>query len=259
MRIDEDPASRYEPRTVRSVSHAVELLRLLARAQAPLTLSVLSRRIGLSKPAVYNLMNSLVFEGLAQRDPTGGYRLGWTAYELAGRVAEARELAEAARFALMELAGEVPGAALLSVIDHDGVLYVDREQEDPAFVTLATIGHRSPLHATASGKALLAGLPDREVRRVLSGPLSPSTTATITEPRALAADLQRVRAEGYAVCWGEHEPALASLAVPVVGKGGRAGAALAVAVDASMLRRISPARIVARLQKAADAVRSGWH
>ncbi|MFC9918146.1 IclR family transcriptional regulator [Agromyces binzhouensis] len=249
-----DSSGKYEPRTVRSVSHAVELMRILARSNSTVTLSVLSRKIGLSKPAVYKLMNSLLAEGLVQRDPTGGYRLGWTAYELAGQIPEARDLARAARFEMMDLAGTVPGAALLSVADNDGVLYVDREQEDPGFITLATIGHRSPLHATASGKVLLAGLSDREIARLLSGPLPPSTTTTLTEPRALATELTKVRVEGFAACWGEHEPTLSSLAVPVRDESGSVRAALAVAISSDLLRRSSPARIVARLQKASQVI-----
>ena len=254
MAITADQASKYEPRTVRSVSHAVELMRVLARSSGSVTLSALSRKIGLSKPAVYNLMNSLVAEGMVQRDVTGAYLLGWTAYELAGQIPEARQLADAARFAMMDLAEALPGAALLSVADHDGVLYVDREQDDPGFTTLATIGHRSPLHATASGKVLLAGLPDREVSRILARPLSASTTTTLTEPRALAAELTRVRQDGYAACWGEHEPPLSSLAVPVHDKSGAVRAALAVAIPYEVLRKSSPSRIVSRLQKASRAV-----
>jgi DNA-binding IclR family transcriptional regulator len=257
MMITADPVSKYAPRTVRSVSHAVELMRFLATSLGPLTLSQLSRKIGLSKPAVYKLMNSLLEEHMVHRDLDGGYRLGWATYELSVQVSEARELATAARFAMMDLADTVPGAALLSVENRDRVLYIDREQEDPAFVTTATIGHRSPLHATASGKVLFAGLADRDIARLLAQPLAASTTTTVTEPRTLAVELSRVRNNGYAACWGEHEPRLSSLAVPVKDRNGRVHAALAVAVSSDALRRSSPSRIVTRLQRAALVVADG--
>ena len=64
MTIAADPMSKYAPRTVRSVSHAVELMRMLAAAQGAMTLTLLSRKIGLSKPAVYKLMNSMLAEGV---------------------------------------------------------------------------------------------------------------------------------------------------------------------------------------------------
>jgi DNA-binding IclR family transcriptional regulator len=210
--------------------------------------------VELSKPAVYKLMNSLIAGGMAIRESTGGYRLGWGTYELSSTVAEAHQLATAARFMLMDLADIVPGAALLSVANQDRVLYVDREQGNPTFQTTATIGHRAPLHATASGKVLLAGYADRELAAALTHPLAASTTTTITQPSQLWAELRKVRQDGFASCWGEHEPSLASLAVPVFSPSGGLVAALAVAIPTSVLRKSSPARFVTRLQQASASV-----
>lgn len=249
------PTSNYEPRTVRSVSHAIQLMRFLADAPGTLTLSFLARKVGLSKPAVYNLLNSLVAEDLVRRDPAGGYRLAWGTYELGSTVAEAQEIARAARNSMQRLAASVPGAALLSVADRDRVLYVDREQDDPAFFTVAGVGHRSPLHATASGKVLLAFLERRDRDRILSMPLAASTTTTVTDRAALEVELIGIRDKGYASCWGEHEPRLSSLAVPVFDKSKRLRASIAVALSTERLRRGSPAAMVDRLRDAAEGIR----
>lgn len=251
--VDEDRVtSRYEPRIVRSVAHAAQLLRHLADGGSPATLSNLSRKIGLSKPAVYNLMSSLIAEGLVSRDEVGGYRLGWTTFELATRVEAAQRIARAGREPMRRLATSVAGAILLSVPDRDHVLYVDRRQADPNFQTIAAVGRRSPLHATASGKALLAYASDRQLATVLSGPLPASTTTTIVDPASLAREIHRVREHGYAMCWGEREPMLSSVAVPVLGPAGQTLAALAVATSTERLRKGSPGRLVDRLRGAAD-------
>jgi len=246
--------SRYAPRTVQSVSRAVALLRALS-AGDPLTLSALARRLDVTKPAAYNLLNSLQAEGMIVRDIDGRYRLAWGAYELSAAVTSAHRLKSAARWAMKRASTILPGAVLLSVRERGDVLYVDREQRDPFFHTIAHVGARSPLHTTASGKLLLAHLGDRERAEVLSRPLAASTAATVTDPRRLDAELERIRVEGYATCWGEREPKLSSIAVPVLDAEGRLAASFAVALPTETLMSGSPSRLAGRLREASQEIR----
>jgi DNA-binding IclR family transcriptional regulator len=55
------------------------------------------------------------------------------------------------------------------------------------------VGHSYPLHATSSGKILLAALDPPRLERVLSGPLERLTPATITDPEVLRREIDRVR------------------------------------------------------------------
>ncbi|WP_046470179.1 IclR family transcriptional regulator [Allosalinactinospora lopnorensis] len=252
---DDGYAAKYAPRTVRSVSHAIELVRILAGSAEARTLSDLSRRVSLSKPSVYGLLNSLVSEGLVRRDECGHYRVGWGALELAAQVEEPRALEAGARSVLSDLAGATRGAALLSVANRKHVLYVGREQQDWSFDTVATIGHRSPWHATASGKVLLAHQSSKVLSHVLAEPLTRSTSSTLTEPGALRRELARVKSHGFATCWGEHEPLLSSLAVPVFDRRGTMRAALAVAVPTEFLRKVPATRVVNRLRSASRTIR----
>jgi DNA-binding IclR family transcriptional regulator len=153
---------------------------------------------------------------------------------------------------MSRLAANYPGAVLLSVPDRHHVLYLDRRQKDPGFRTLAAIGRRSPLHATASGKALLAYATASEQEAVLSGPLPASTTTTIVDRHSLAREIRRVREQGFAMCWGEHEPTLSSVAVPAIGPAGRPFASFAVVTSTERLRKSSPSRAVDQLRRAAD-------
>lgn len=249
-----DATHRYAPRTVRSVAHAAALLHEVASAAVPPTLTALARRIGLSKPATYNLMNTLIAEHLVAKDASGRYTIAWSMYELGSAVRPAQTIRDAARPALFRLAAQTRGIALLSVLDRDTVLYIDREESDREFDMVAGVGRRSPLHATASGKVLLAHMAPSGIGRYLRTPLERTTTTTITDPRKLGRELVRTRQEGFGVCWGEQEPLLSSVAVRVPFTNPGLQASLAVAFTTKRLSSLSPSRLAQRLRDAAQSV-----
>jgi DNA-binding IclR family transcriptional regulator len=95
-------------------------------------------------------------------------------------------------------------------------------------LTASWLGRTVPLHATSTGKALLAFLPAAQVRRVLTGPLTRYTDTTITDPDALAAELAATRDRGYGVCAGELESSLYGVSAPVLDRNRRPLAVLSI-------------------------------
>jgi DNA-binding IclR family transcriptional regulator len=89
------------------------------------------------------------------------------------------------------------------------------------------VGRRSPAHASSSGKVLVAFGDPRTRQAVLRGKLDRLTPRTLTEPKRLAAVLDRVRREGYALGIGELEDGLVTMAAPVL-VDGRAVAAVSL-------------------------------
>jgi DNA-binding IclR family transcriptional regulator len=85
-----------------------------------------------------------------------------------------------------------------------------------------------PLHATSTGKALLAFVPADQARRVLAGALIRFTDTTITDRDALAAELAATRARGYGVCAGELESSLYGVSAPVLDRNRRPLAVLSI-------------------------------
>ncbi|GAA3774076.1 IclR family transcriptional regulator [Microbacterium kribbense] len=242
----------YRPRTVHAVSHAVALLRMIAAAPTPLTLSALARKAGLSKPSTYNLLTTLVQQRLVVRGTDRRYAADWGLFELGSRVAEAAALRRAVGASLDALAAD--GAVLLSVLDHESVLYVQRFQTSDAFEMVANVGRRSPLHTTASGKVFLSAMPQRGLVSYLHQPLAAPTRASITDPTRLMRELVKAKDDGYTVCWGEQEPLLSSVAVPVRSVDGSVRACLAIAVATARLRQIAPSRLSVRMRDAAAGI-----
>jgi DNA-binding IclR family transcriptional regulator len=250
-----------EPRTVQSVARAAELLKALGRLSRPTSLSDLSRRVGLSKPATYNLLKTLEVEGLISKDEDARYQLSWGMYELGSAVARSVQLTKLARFHLGHLAEMTGEAVLLGIIDKESVLYLDRGQAESAtFTMMANIGRRHALHSNASGKVLLASLPEDHARKILHGALRPFTSKTITDPDELAADLERVTKRGYATNWEEQEVGLSSISVPIRNQADKVVAALTLAAPAKRLNVKTLPKYLVPLQTEARLVsgKLGW-
>jgi DNA-binding IclR family transcriptional regulator len=101
-----------------------------------------------------------------------------------------------------------------------GLTYVD-EVTPPVVLTASWLGRSVALHATSTGKALLAFLPSEQVRRVLAEDLPAFTDTTITTAVELAAELNATRARGYGICAGELESSLYGVSAPVLDRTGR--------------------------------------
>lgn len=246
----------YAPRTVQSVHHAAAMLKALRSDPRAATLSDLARRVGLSKPAALSLLRTLREHRLVTRDASLRYRLDWGTYELGSAVSTAEPLISAARFEVDALARQSGQAALVSILHDGGVLYVDTTLDGEPFHIAANDGKTAPLHATASGKALLAFQPASTIATVLRGPLPAITSRTITDPRELDRELDRVRRSGYAVCHQESEVGLSSIAVPVRDPQGRVRAALALAGPSGRFSGIFVSRSFDLLAGAASRVRA---
>ena len=248
------PESRRGPRRIQAVDHGIDLLNCLARSGRPMGVSDLARKTGLSKATVHHLLATFESRRFVMQDPnTSHYRLAWALYELGSSVVRDVELSRVARPYLDRLAAQTGESVLLGILDDDSVLYLDRGEAPGGLRMMANAGRRSPLHATASGKVLLAYCADAElIERVLASDLPRLTQTTDIEPEALRRQLVQVRTRGYATCWQEREVGLCSVAVPLRDYTGQVVGSLTLAGPAARLTRrtlqahLSPLRVTAR-------------
>jgi len=211
---------------VQAVQRAVGLLKAIAEAPAPPTAPELAERCRLNRSTAWRILQTLEDEGLLDRDPqTKRYSAG---YELTRLAASADEsLLRAARPHLAELASHTGETVSLAVPRRRQLVYVEQIQA-PHVMAADWLGRAVPLHATSTGKALLAWLPASELDELLSEPLASFTEATITDPARLGEELDEVRRLGYAVSRGELEPSLWGVSAAVLGRGRRPIAVVSV-------------------------------
>lgn len=251
-----DKLPRRGPRLVKSVEHAIDVLEYMARVSGPVGVSDVARQTGLSKATVHHLLATLVTRRLVvQESDSPRYRVSWALYELGASVVRDLELSRAARPYLDRLAAVSGESVLLGILDEDSVLYVDRGEAPGGLLMVANAGRRGPLHATASGKVLLAFAADGLfIERLLQTPLPRYTAMTVTDPRGLRRQLAAVRTRGYAACWEEREVGLCSLAVPIRDDTGAVVGSLALAAPSSRLTPRNVGGHLAALQQVARQV-----
>ena len=244
------------PRRVQAVDRALDVLDCMGAVGRPLGVSDIARRTGHSKATVHHVLTTLLSRRYVMQDPyTSLYRLGWALYELGSSVVRDVEFTKAARPFLDLLAAETGESILLGILDDDAVLYLDRGESPSGLPMVANAGRRGALHATASGKVLLAFASDAQlVERVLSKPLPKLTRSTVTDPAALRRQLATIRQRGYATCRQEREVGLCSIAVPLRNYTGMVVGSLALASPATRLTNASTPRYLKSLRAAAHEI-----
>jgi DNA-binding IclR family transcriptional regulator len=223
---------------VGSVVRATALLDVLAGSDRGLGVNELARRIGVNASTASRLLSTLQDAGLVERADGGPYRLGLKLVALSDRVLARLDVRDRARPLLVALVAETGETATLSLPGGEEAITVDFVPSPSSVVSMARIGRPSVPHATAVGKVMLAFTPRAGGADADLAPrtaLMAFTERTITDPDALAAELERVRERGYAESVGEREPDLGALAAPAFGRGGALAAILGIQGPASRL------------------------
>jgi DNA-binding IclR family transcriptional regulator len=204
-------------RRVAAVERSLRVLEALAEAGGELGTNELARRTGVNASSVSRLLATLAGGGYVEHDEESGrYRLGLRLLQLGNVVLAGLDLRELARPHLEELVEETGETATLSVPGERDAVTVDFVQSGASVQSVARLGRPSVGHATAAGKVLLAF---GEVPAP-SGRLERFTPRTITDPRKLAAAVERVRDQGWAEAAGERERDLNAVAAPIFGLDG---------------------------------------
>lgn len=189
----------------------------------------LAARTGMRRADVSALLERLVAFDLVEHDRVGGYRLGLRLFRLGRAVARRLDLPALARPVMEELHRATEETVYLCVRrDHDCLCI---ERLDGLWVqSLALrLGETLPLHLGAASRVLLAAA-DEAVREayLARAPFPASTERTPVTRAALAAELERVAADGYAVSDGDIRPGIAAVGAPVRDHTGAVCAAISV-------------------------------
>lgn len=234
-----------------TVEKAIDLLFHLHEEAAPRGVTAVGAALGLPKSSAHRLLSTLTRRGLLERDARGRYSPGIGLVALGLGVLEREPVVAAAR-PVLEVEAERLGETVFLTAARAGAIVVLDKAEGTGFLRAAPrIGSTVPPHATAVGKLYLVHAPGAVG---LGGePLEAFTSATRTSPVALSAELERVRAQGYAENRDEWIPGLSAIAAPVL-VAGRMVAALAVATASPRLEMLRSFDVAGRIVQAARRI-----
>ncbi len=241
---------------VQSVDRAVSVLELLA-LQGEAGVTEMAVELGVHKSTAFRLVSALELRGLVeQARDRGKYRLGFGIIRLAGATVGQLDLTQQGRPVCEALAAELGETVNLAVADGGVVINVDQVWGSASVMSHNWIGRRTPLHATSSGKVLLAYMNADLREEALAVPLEVCTEYTASEPERLREALETARRDGRAYSLEEFEIGLNAVAAPVYSYDGAIVAALSAAGPSYRLTPERLGEVAAAVQAAAKEASS---
>ncbi len=199
------------------IERALSLLRELSLAERPLSLPELGRRLAIPKPTLHRLARGMEDLGYIARTEDGRSLVpGPRLTEIGLGVVRFQASRAPVHAVLEDLAGEVGETCNLVTLDGHKIRYTDRVETAWPLRLAFRIGQHVPMHATSTGKLLLALQPeDRQAKLLSALKLERLTERTIADPVALAGELAAIRRRGYSTDNEEFLPGMVAVAVPV--------------------------------------------
>lgn len=212
--------------------HVLDILST-ANTSRGLTLTELSRAIGMHRTTLFRILSTLQARRLVERDgDTDRYQIGLGVLSLASARLRDLDIRHVARPILLRLCEQTRESVYLAIIDGTEVVTVERFEGMQAIALRTEIGGRRPVYCTASGKAILAELGDDEIERILAAGMPPRTSRTITSPLVMRHHLTEVHQRGFALDDEERIEGVRCVAAPVFGYDGYVCGAISIAAPA---------------------------
>lgn len=215
------------PQGAQAALRAIRLLKLFTAEAPEMQLAEISSCSGLNKTTAHRLLQALLSEELLDRNPgTGAYRLGPGMMALGVQALSSNDLRLRARPLLKKLAEETGETATLEVPIENMMLILDEVTSKHFVGASGNVGTRWPIHATSTGKALIAF--DQYGAERLGSELASLTSRTITRFEDLEKELGDIRRRGFAETVEELEEGLSGVGAVVRGGMGEVLGALSI-------------------------------
>ncbi|MFF3326282.1 IclR family transcriptional regulator [Streptomyces sp. NPDC002889] len=216
-----------QPGGVQSVDRAISVLEILAQ-HGEAGVSDVAAEIDVHKSTAFRLLGALESRGLVeQAGERGKYRLGFGIVRLAGAVTGRIEVTQQGRPVCERLAEQIGETVNIAVMQEHFAINLFQVRGPAAVAAHNWVGQLTPLHATSSGKILLAHLPAKERAELLSQTgLKKMTPHTLTARTKLEKNLAEAREIGYSWTHEELELGLHAMAAPIRSRDGDVIAAL---------------------------------
>lgn len=220
--------SKTPPYAVEATGTSLAILEALVETPGPMGVTALSEHVGVAKSVVHNHLSTLraheyVIKHEGQYEPSLGI------LSLGERVRSNLPIYRSGKEAVDNLAAATGETTTLFMREEDYAVPVYIAEGNTNWTPPFETGDRIPLHVNASGKCLMASLPNDKMNTVLEkSDREAFTDATITDPTELSTELHRVHDDGVAFCRGEHYEGIVGVAAPIPSTHDHRSAALEV-------------------------------
>lgn len=211
-----------------SLAKGLQVLAAFGHDRRTMNLPEMAAATGITKSAAQRSAHTLESLGYLSKDPASKrYALTPKVLQLGFAYIATDRLVELANPYLQELSAKSGETANLSVPFEDKVVFTARFPSQRHISVHMPLGSALPMFCTASGRAILSAMPDREVRALLgTTPLRAYTPSTITDPDKILELIADARHNGFATASEEYYRGDLNLAAPILGSNGRVLAAV---------------------------------
>ena len=202
---------------VKPVSNLLALLEFFAQRQRPATLSEIAEHFDWPRSSTHNLLMTLAAKGyLYEPQARKGYypSSSWSA--LLQRIEQAAPLPASLRKLLENLTARTQETAVLAGVSGAQALFLEVVESPHAVRYTAQVGKRVPLHATATGRALLTQMPAAERAALLrKADFERYTNTTLMSVQAVEEEIARSLHRGWFEGAAEYSQDLGGIALPL--------------------------------------------
>ncbi|WP_158964483.1 IclR family transcriptional regulator [Chachezhania sediminis] len=209
------------------------LLEALANSEESRGVSSLARELDLSKSNVHRILLTLQSKDYVRRvDINSTYELTPKIWELGAKVRGRLSLTRVSARHLTALSGTTGESVHLSILDGGDVVYIDKIEGTHPIAAYTRVGGRAPAYCVATGKAMLAHVPDEMLESTVPQ-LAIFSRTTLSSYPALRKELAQIRAQGYAINRGEWREDVFGIAAPVMDVRGKVIGAVGISGPAT--------------------------
>jgi len=238
-----------------SLKTGIEALLFLATRKS-VGVTELAQALDINKSTAFRILDTFLEANMVEKTKdTQKYKLGPAILKLSEQYYKNYSVIAEAKPLMDRLALEIRESVHLCVCANSKAVVIEQTMSDSLLVVNAKIGNSEPLHCSAVGKCLVAFATEEEKAKMLSGITFESyTDKTICSAEEFDAEIERVRAQGWAIDDGELSEHIRCVAVPVLDKKGVCRYSLGTSGASSRMTREKIDRIIPLMLKTAASI-----
>lgn len=246
-------ASKESPSV--AVERALAMLEAVSQAPEGLSNAEISRQLKIPKSSASYILRTLEKKGYLNREGQGRYRVGLKVLSLSRGALSGIDVREVAFPIMRRLMERTHLTCHLAILDGPDAVYVEKVEPE-GFIKMDTwVGRRMSVHATSVGKSLVAYIPQQRLEKIVAAQgMQKRTPKTITTLPRLLKDLEKVRAQGYALDDEENNPGARCLGAPIFNQSGGVEAAIGLSGTIHQVNPQTMQRIVEAIKDAARQI-----
>jgi DNA-binding IclR family transcriptional regulator len=240
---------------IQSLKKGIEALLFLASRKS-VGVTELAEALEINKSTAFRILDTFLDANMVEKNKeTLKYKLGPAILRLSEQYYRNYNIIADAKPLMERLAAEIRESVHLCVCANNSAVIIEQIMSDSRLVVNAKIGNSEPLHCSSVGKCLLAFAGESDREKMLSRiAFDVYTDKTIKTKEELLRELEKVRAQGYAVDDGELSEHIKCVAVPVFDEKGACQYSLGTSGAMSRMTGDKIERIIPLLLKTAGGI-----